>query len=296
MLITIPSILGTLAKLGLTIITFGIKVPSGVIIPALDGGALFGRFIGQWISTISPGIFGMVGAGAFLAGVSRMTVSLVVIMFELTGELEYILPHMIAILTAKWVADALSSDGVYDLAQTVLGHPFLDAEHAQSLVQANSALVEELIPPAQTMHEITVHVPLSNKVPRKQLEQKLQQLERRGLMDAGLVLVQTGEMLQGYLSEGELRFGLVKLGELYADDAEVRLLGQPDEGDFDLSQFVDRTPFTVSAKAPMEYCIEMFGKLGLRHLMVLEEGSGRLVGVIIKKRLVAYLDALKGSQ
>lgn len=42
-------IYGTLAKLILTIITFGIKVPSGVIIPALDAGALFGRLIGQWI-------------------------------------------------------------------------------------------------------------------------------------------------------------------------------------------------------------------------------------------------------
>ncbi|KAJ9627670.1 hypothetical protein H2203_002882 [Taxawa tesnikishii (nom. ined.)] len=45
---------GTLAKLILTIITFGIKVPSGVIIPALDAGAFFGRLVGQWIGTISP--------------------------------------------------------------------------------------------------------------------------------------------------------------------------------------------------------------------------------------------------
>ena len=43
----------------------------------------------------------------------------------------------------------------------------------------------------------------------------------------------------------------------------------------------------------LEYAAEMFGKLGLRHLMVLEEGSSRLVGVVIKKRLVAYLDDLK---
>ena len=73
---------GTLVKLVLTTITFGCKVPSGVIIPALDGGAFFGRLLGQWIATISPGIFAMVGAAAFLAGVSRMTISLVVIMFE----------------------------------------------------------------------------------------------------------------------------------------------------------------------------------------------------------------------
>lgn len=70
---------GTLAKLVLTTITFGIKVPSGVIIPALDAGALFGRLVGQLIGGISPGIFAMVGAAAFLAGVSRMTISLAVI-------------------------------------------------------------------------------------------------------------------------------------------------------------------------------------------------------------------------
>jgi chloride channel 3/4/5 len=70
---------GTLAKLVLTTITFGIKVPSGVIIPALDAGAFFGRLVGQTIGSISPGIFAMVGAAAFLAGVSRMTISLAVI-------------------------------------------------------------------------------------------------------------------------------------------------------------------------------------------------------------------------
>ena len=75
---------GTVVKLVLTIITFGCKVPSGVIIPALDAGALFGRLVGQTISTTSPGIFAMVGAAAFLAGVSRMTISLCVIMFEVS--------------------------------------------------------------------------------------------------------------------------------------------------------------------------------------------------------------------
>ena len=300
---------GTLVKLILTIITFGCKVPSGIIIPALDAGAFFGRLIGQWITTISPGIFAMVGAAAFLAGVSRMTISLCVIMFELTGELEYIVPHMTAILVAKWVADALEREGVYDLAQTVLGHPFLDPDHAMGLVQREKVLVERLIPPKQTMVDITVHVPKDNKVSRSILEQKLDRLKERGLMDAGLVLVQD-DMLQGYLAEGELEFGLTKLGEVWDDSCQVRLLGQAEDGEFDLSPFVDRTPLTISASAPMEYAVEMFGKLGLRHLCVLEEGSGKLIGVsvvfvncstallmkkqvIIKKRLVVWLDSLK---
>lgn len=199
---------------------------------------------------------------------------------------------MIAILIAKWVADAISKEGVYDLAQNVLGHPFLDADHSMHLVRQRNALVSELIPPAQTMSEITVTVPTNNKVPRKLLQQKLAQLHRRGLMDAGLVLVQNNGMLQGYIAESELDFGLNDIGKIYADDAEVRLLGDVDEGDFDLSMFVDRTPLTISEKAPMEYAVEMFGKLGLRHLCILEEGTGRLVGVVIKKRILGYLEGI----
>lgn len=55
---------------------------------------------------ITPGLYAMVGAAATLGGVTRMTVSLVVIMFELTGGLTYILPLMVAVLISKWcVAD-----------------------------------------------------------------------------------------------------------------------------------------------------------------------------------------------
>ena len=215
---------------------------------------------------------------------------------------------MIAILVAKWVADALEKEGVYDLAQTVLGHPFLDLDHAMVLVQGEGALVEEIIPPKQTMEDITVVVGKDNTVPRHLLEGKLQKLRERGLLDAGLVLVQDG-MLQGYLAEGELDFGLNQLGEIsqMSQTHRVRLLGKWEEVDgaegesegaigqnvLDLASFVDRTPLTVCAKAPMEYVVEMFGKLGLRHLCVVEEGTGRLVGVIIKKRLVVWLEGLK---
>jgi chloride channel 3/4/5 len=40
-----------------------------------------------------------------------MTVSLAVIMFELTGGLEYILPVMIAVIISKWVGDAFGPEG-----------------------------------------------------------------------------------------------------------------------------------------------------------------------------------------
>jgi len=66
-------------RYSLTKITFGAKVPSGIIIPALDAGALYGRLLGVLLTywagkeIVTPGVLAMIGAGAFLGGVSRMT-------------------------------------------------------------------------------------------------------------------------------------------------------------------------------------------------------------------------------
>ena len=287
---------GTVVKLLLTVITFGCKVPSGVIIPALDAGALFGRMVGQLIPGISPGIFAMIGAAAFLAGVSRMTVSLAVIMFELTGEVNFIPPFMVAILTAKWIADAISADGVYDLSQHLLGHPFLDAEHALARVRdlrprsGKEGVMEDLIPPGNTMEEITLYTGPHYRVQKSILREKLGKLKARGLMDAGLVLVNERCICHGYLPEAELDFALELLDEKGGDE-ESR--GEVDLLDGVISEFIDRSPLTVMSRAPVEYAVEMFGKLGLRYLIIAEEETARVVGVVIKKRLVSYLDGLR---
>jgi chloride channel 3/4/5 len=228
-------------------------------------------------------------------------------MFELTGSLSYTVPHMLAILSAKWVADCISTSSVYDLAQTLLSHPFLDPDTALSIVQKQpcAASVSVLIPPKKTMDDITVQVPPNNIVGLELLKEKLRLLKERGLMDAGLVLVQSHapsniSILQGYISQPELEFGLTKLVPSTEEGFQVRLLGHavddaasPETLEIDLTPFVDRTPLSICAKAPLEYAVEMFSKLGLRYLMVTEEGTGALVGVIIKKRLVGYLEHLR---
>ena len=94
-------------------------MPSGIIIPALDAGALYGQLLGALLTywtgkgVFAPGVLAMIGAAAFLGRVSRMTgihlsshadlVSLTIIMFELTGELDYMVPHMITILSTLYL-------------------------------------------------------------------------------------------------------------------------------------------------------------------------------------------------
>eukprot|EP00443_Scrippsiella_acuminata_P069435 CAMPEP_0115478056 /NCGR_PEP_ID=MMETSP0271-20121206/56001_1 /TAXON_ID=71861 /ORGANISM="Scrippsiella trochoidea, Strain CCMP3099" /LENGTH=762 /DNA_ID=CAMNT_0002905579 /DNA_START=111 /DNA_END=2396 /DNA_ORIENTATION=+ len=111
--------------------TFGALTPSGLFVPSLFMGGCAGRALGALLKfaglsgaqgALEPGIYAMVGAGAMLAGVSRMTVSLAVVLFELTGGLTYVVPFMLAVLIAKWTGDAIT-DGrsVYDVHAELKG-------------------------------------------------------------------------------------------------------------------------------------------------------------------------------
>lgn len=53
------------------------------------------------VPCITPGTYAFLGAGAALSGIMHITVSVVVIMFELTGALTYILPTMVRGLMNK---------------------------------------------------------------------------------------------------------------------------------------------------------------------------------------------------
>lgn len=160
--------------------------------------------------------------------------------------------------------------------------------------EAEGGTVEDLIPPENTMEEITVHIGPDGIVSRQVLRRKLAQLKARGLMDAGLVLVNAQGICHGYLPEAELEYALT-LKE-HAEGANEDSTGHQDEVDLvkgPISGFVNRTPLTIPSTAPVEYAVEMFGKLGLRYLVIVEEGSARVLGLVIKKRLVKYLDGLR---
>lgn len=146
--ISMVSLLLTASGLGflLTTVTFGLQIPAGVILPSLAIGALYGRALGVVVELIqkhhpasiifstcepdipciTPGTYAIVGAASALAGVTRMTISIVVIMFELTGALTYVLPIMIAVMLSKWIGDAFSKRGIYESWIQFNEYPYLD--------------------------------------------------------------------------------------------------------------------------------------------------------------------------
>jgi len=108
--------IATILRTLLVIISFGCKVPAGIFVPSMAVGASFGRMVGIFVQhlhesfpesaffaacepdvpCITPGTYAFLGAGAALSGIMHITVSVVVIMFEITGALTYILPTMVS--------------------------------------------------------------------------------------------------------------------------------------------------------------------------------------------------------
>lgn len=120
----------------LTIVTFGIKVPAGIYVPSMVVGGLMGRIVGHAVqyltvmypnfflfescsslggmeSCVTPGVYALIAAGATMCGVTRLSVTLPVILFELTGSLNHVLPFSMAVLCAKWTADAIEPRSIY---------------------------------------------------------------------------------------------------------------------------------------------------------------------------------------
>jgi chloride channel 7 len=112
-----------LCCLFLMIITFGIFIPSGLFMPTLLTGSTLSGWAGLMLkryvwSSIVPEHFALVGATAMLAGVQRTTVSLCVIMMEATGQTKVLIPLIIAVVVARYVADFFN-DGFYHVSTPV---------------------------------------------------------------------------------------------------------------------------------------------------------------------------------
>lgn len=55
------------------------------------------------VPCITPGTYAFLGAAAALSGIMHITISVAVIMFELTGAITYILPTMVSLLSGDFL-------------------------------------------------------------------------------------------------------------------------------------------------------------------------------------------------
>ncbi|CAE6369095.1 unnamed protein product [Rhizoctonia solani] len=290
-------------KLGLTAWTFGMKaskVPAGIFLPTIAIGATMGRAVGiimqgwhrayptAWIFSscapegqcIFPGFYSVIGAAAMLGGVTRMTISLVVIMFELTGALSHVLPIMIAIMVSKWVGDAFGREGIYDAWIALHGYPFLSTTvefRDQGETAASRMLAREHIVSINAHHSTV-----------EELEHLLQTYTYRGFP------VVDGDRLMGYITRDKLQGAISSLAEQYPSgvapsDVNCTFAGRHDSSyeEADLSTSLDPAPMQLRPAVPLQLVVSFFQKMSPQ--CVLFTNKGHLRGMITKRDVVNLL-------
>lgn len=307
-------------------------------------GGLLGRIVGhfvQWLtitypdfglfascpadgnpeSCVVPGVYALVAAGATMCGVTRLSVTLAVILFELTGSLEHVLPFALGVLIAKWTADALEPLSIYDLLTDLNAYPYLDAK-------VRPVFTTDLgdITTAPSPHR-SIDISTSPLVPARQLRSKLEYLHMAGELDGGLPITRNG-ILVGLIPSPDLEYALDRLeGEETAlclmsvqagwqgpgrgvvpessgDDTTPRegvvdeaqpLMSRPRGTDrTDFTPFIDPAPVSLDIGSPMDLVFECFVKLGLRYICVLKDG--RYAGLVHKKAFVKYVKEVEKKE
>lgn len=280
----------------LAAITFGLQIPAGIILPSMAIGALTGRAVGIvmeiWytnhpnfflfgtcepdIPCVTPGTYALIGAAAALAGVTRMTVSIVVIMFELTGALDYVLPIMIAVMISKWVGDAFSRHSIYESWIQFNEYPYLDNSEEIVIPDIPAAQImtriEDLVVLTATGHTIA------------SLNTILEMHSYRGFP---VISDPRDAILLGYISRTELAYNLrasTQPPRSLLPETEAFFSHQPladPRTTLDLRPWMDQTPLTLPSHTNLHLVVTYFQKLGLRYVLFSDRGV--LQGLLTKK-------------
>lgn len=307
-------LIATVLRILLVVISYGCKVPAGIFVPSMAIGASFGRMVGmlvQWlhesfpdsqlfsacepdIPCITPGTYAFLGAGAALSGVMHMTISVTVIMFELTGALTYILPTMIVVGVTKAVGDLFGKDGIADRMIWLNGFPFLDSKDERYFG----------VPVSRVMTTKLTILPASGLAIEK--AQKL--LDDTGFSGFPVVENTSSKILVGYIGRTELKVALdrVRKEGMFSPDSMCTFTRQNSDDVVippvspapattfedmsrqvvDLSTFVNLTPISVHPRLPLETAMELFKKMGPRVILV--DHHGKLEGLITVKDCLKY--------
>jgi CIC family chloride channel protein len=116
-LVALPAIF--LFRLALGALSYTAATPGGLFAPMLVLGAVAGLGFGLVAERLFPGLglqpeaFALVGMGAFFAGVVRAPLTGIVLVIEMTGDSDMILPLLSGCFGAMLVAELLREPPVY---------------------------------------------------------------------------------------------------------------------------------------------------------------------------------------
>eukprot|EP00474_Spongospora_subterranea_P005008 CRZ05466.1 hypothetical protein [Spongospora subterranea] len=284
---------------------YGLSIPSGLFIPTLFAGAAFGRAIGQIVNdnaafaTVDAGTYSLIGAAAVLGGMARMTISLTVILIEATGDIQYGLPIMMTLMTARWMGGCFN-EGLYDIHIHMNGWQFLEFDPppvvqyllAFDIMSIEPIYLREVETVARVVEVLTncQHngfpvVERSEPSSGAVMPAFCGMIKRHHLT----VLLQahcfSEEMPEPYKSPPRMQYAAMETSyPRYPTIADICLTPADLESFIDLTPYMDPAPYVMQQLAPASTVFRLYRTMGLRHIPVVTKAN-RLVGIITRKDL-----------
>ncbi|KAF5752283.1 chloride channel protein CLC-d [Tripterygium wilfordii] len=292
----------------LAVMTFGTAVPAGQFVPGIMIGSTYGRLVGMFVVNfykklnIEEGTYALLGAASFLGGSMRMTVSLCVIMVEITNNLKLLPLIMLVLLISKAVGDAFN-EGLYEEQAQLRGIPLLESR------------------PKYQMRKMTAREACGNRkvvsFPRVvkvgDVVSILRSNEHNGfpVIDhtrSGETLV-IGLVLRSHLLvllQSKVDFqhsplpcdpsGSRSIRHTFSEFVkpasskgisidDIHLSGDDMEMYIDLALFLNPSPYIIPEDMSLTKVYNLFRQLGLRHIFVVPRPS-RVIGLITRKDLL----------
>lgn len=103
-----------IVKLLFSIICFTSGIPGGIFFPILVLGATLGAIFGNIFDPMYINIFIILGMAGYLTSIVRAPITAIILIFEMTGNLSYLLPLSIVCLITYSVTNYLKSLPVYE--------------------------------------------------------------------------------------------------------------------------------------------------------------------------------------
>jgi chloride channel 7 len=270
-------------------------------------GALIGRIFGLALHNIfsslspplDPSIYALVGSAALMSGFSRITISLVVIVVELTESTQFLLPIMLAVMCAKWVGDFFNK-ALYDELVELKSITFLDPKPPR---HATTKSVDQVMQPdvvcIQEVEDLqTILQVLSSTTHNGFPVYKMSAENRRTY--SGMILRKTLLILiaekkyyhkdtqspalldwQHYISLTNRKWAIDQL-ILPSRDLQREFV-------IDVRPYMDKSHPVVVDTWCFADAYKMFCTLGLRHLPVVDNNF-QIVGILTRHDLMVFYD------
>ncbi|HBN07268.1 MAG TPA: H(+)/Cl(-) exchange transporter ClcA [Cyanobacteria bacterium UBA8530] len=245
-----------LVKFLLTLLAYGSGSPGGIFAPTLVMGAVLGAGVGQ-LSNLVTGegnsavaSFAFVGMGALFTAVARAPITAIIIVFELTGNYDQVLPLMLACVTANLVAFGLKGVSIYD------------------------ALLER---EGVSLNEGTFHEEMETSSVEDVMTREAECLD----VDETIAIAR-----QRFLETGHGGFPVCANGHLVGlvTRSDLVLAGEPDAK---IKSVMSEPPITITGETPLEIAWQLLSDYEIGRLIVVDRDARTLpVGILTRSDLL----------